>query len=166
MAPKRKPASEPSTPTAARVTRSAARAAVRSTRSRGSALANAAFSDPEPRRRKKSKADEAGPSSAPPAAGAPSSSSAAAAGKTVIIEHCLQCDAYKNTAAQVKSGLEEAVPGVNVLVNPKKPRDGRFEILQEGGDIFVSFQDLESPSVAMQAFDVGEVVSGIAQMIK
>ncbi|CAH1415145.1 unnamed protein product [Lactuca virosa] len=40
--------------------------------------------------------------------------------KTIVIEHCKQCTQLKKWAAKVKLGLETAVSGINVLVNPEK----------------------------------------------
>ncbi|GER30369.1 ATP-dependent RNA helicase DHH1 [Striga asiatica] len=156
MAPKRKlgsDAGEPSNLT--RITRSAARTVSRSTRS-GAVLGdaptvNAAFSDPEPRRTKKPKTAADGPSSG---------------AKTLIIEHCVASGLFKNKAAQVKKALEKAVSGVNIVINPEKPRNGCFEIREEGGDIFVSLLDLESPFEQVKALNVSKVVSDIADRIK
>ncbi|KAF2613670.1 hypothetical protein F2Q70_00013594 [Brassica cretica] len=38
----------------------------------------------------------------------------------IVIEHCKQCNAFKTRAIQVKEGLEGAVPGVTVALNPEK----------------------------------------------
>ncbi|CAH2077375.1 unnamed protein product [Thlaspi arvense] len=71
----------------------------------------------------------------------------------IVIEHCKQCNAFKTRAIQVKEGLEGAVPGVTVTLNPEKepslslnlsfdllqqPRRGCFEIREEGGKTFIS----------------------------
>ncbi|CDY36446.1 BnaC03g67660D [Brassica napus] len=61
----------------------------------------------------------------------------------IVIEHCKQCNAFKTRAIQVKEGLEGAVPGVTVALNPEKgysftPRRGCFEIREEGGETFIS----------------------------
>ncbi|GFP85152.1 hypothetical protein PHJA_000659000 [Phtheirospermum japonicum] len=173
MAPKRKLTTA--------TTRSAARNDARATRSairRGEAILNTPFEDPEPRKRRKVEA--AAPSSAPaasaPAAAASSSAAAvstsaagassSAAVKTVIIEHCLQNDSFKKKADQVRKGLEKAVSGVNVMVNPEAPRKGCFEIREDGGDAFVSLLDIESPFDAVKAVDVKKVVADIVGKIK
>ncbi|CAI9755432.1 unnamed protein product [Fraxinus pennsylvanica] len=51
--------------------------------------------------------------------------------KTIVIEHCKQCNSFKTRAIQVKNGLEKGLEGVNVVVNPEKPRRGCFEIREE-----------------------------------
>ncbi|KAI4376364.1 hypothetical protein MLD38_014133 [Melastoma candidum] len=40
-------------------------------------------------------------------------------GKTVVIEHCKQCNSFKTRAIQVKNGLQKAVPRIAVEVNPE-----------------------------------------------
>ncbi|KAK6249364.1 hypothetical protein QUC31_020929 [Theobroma cacao] len=40
--------------------------------------------------------------------------------KTVVVEHCKQCNSFKTRAVQVKDGLEKGVPGIKVLLNPEK----------------------------------------------
>ncbi|CAK7354254.1 unnamed protein product [Dovyalis caffra] len=42
------------------------------------------------------------------------------ANKTIVIEHCKQCNAFKTRAMQVKDGLLSAFPGISVLLNPEK----------------------------------------------
>ncbi|KAK3008902.1 hypothetical protein RJ639_013199 [Escallonia herrerae] len=58
--------------------------------------------------------------------------------KTIVIEHCKQCNAFKTRAIQVKNGLEDGLSGITVLLNPGKPRRGCFEIREEGGETFLS----------------------------
>ncbi|KAL7609852.1 hypothetical protein Lser_V15G10369 [Lactuca serriola] len=57
--------------------------------------------------------DEAAAAEDPPSNGVNGS-------KTIVIEHCKQCTQLKKWAAKVKLGLETAVSGINVLVNPEK----------------------------------------------
>ncbi|XVF89501.1 hypothetical protein PTKIN_Ptkin19aG0134700 [Pterospermum kingtungense] len=59
-------------------------------------------------------------------------------GKTVIVEHCKQCNSFKTRAFQVRDGLQKGVVGITVLLNPEKPRRGCFEIREEGGETFIS----------------------------
>ncbi|KAB5513637.1 hypothetical protein DKX38_027543 [Salix brachista] len=40
--------------------------------------------------------------------------------KTIVIEHCKQCNAFKTRAIQVQDGLLSAFPGISVLLNPEK----------------------------------------------
>ncbi|KAI3453687.1 hypothetical protein Pfo_010350 [Paulownia fortunei] len=162
MAPKRKQRSEnneastTAATTTTRVTRSATRTTTKGTRSatrRGDAALKTPVADPEPRKRKKAKTST-------------TASSSAAAAKTVIIEHCKQCDSFKTRAIQVKNGLEKGVAGVNVVVNPEKPRKGCFEIREEGGEIFLSLLDMETPFAPLKALDMEKVISDIVERIK
>ncbi|KAI3453686.1 hypothetical protein Pfo_010349, partial [Paulownia fortunei] len=86
---------------------------------RGDAALNPPVANPEPRKRKKAKTT--------------TTASSSAAAKTVIIEHCKQCNSFKTRAIQVKNGLEKGVAGISVVINPEKPRKGCFEIREEGG---------------------------------
>ncbi|URE07033.1 hypothetical protein MUK42_23934 [Musa troglodytarum] len=82
-------------------------------------------------------------SGATEALAAPPHAAAASVGaaKTIIIEACKQCTSFKTRAIKVKEGLESAVPGIVVAVNPDKPRRGCFEIREENGQVFVSLLD-------------------------
>ncbi|XP_065850104.1 uncharacterized protein [Euphorbia lathyris] len=86
--------------------------------------------------------------------------------KTIVIEHCKQCNSFKTRAVQVKTGLENAVPGVSVLLNPKKPRRGCFEIREEDGETFISLQNLKRPFKDMKDLDMEKVISDIIDKIK
>ncbi|GAA0173576.1 hypothetical protein LIER_27163 [Lithospermum erythrorhizon] len=86
--------------------------------------------------------------------------------KSIIIEHCKQCSSFKTRANQVKKGVEEGVEGVNVVVNPDKPRKGCFEIREENGETFVSLLDMKRPFKAMKELDMDQLVSEIVQKIK
>ncbi|KAJ9184167.1 hypothetical protein P3X46_007933 [Hevea brasiliensis] len=86
--------------------------------------------------------------------------------KTIVIEHCKQCTSFKTRAIQVKNGLENAVPGINVLLNPDKPRRGCFEIWEEGGEKFISVLDMNRPFKPMKDLDMEKVISDIIDKIK
>ncbi|CAL5350417.1 unnamed protein product [Camellia sinensis] len=103
--------------------------------------------------------------------------------KTIVIEHCAvlasrvgllvasplmckQCNSFKTRAIQVKNGLESGLSGVNVLVNPEKPRRGCFEIREEGGEKFISLLDMKRPFTPMKALDMDKVISDIIDKIK
>ncbi|KAL2544053.1 selenoprotein H-like [Forsythia ovata] len=86
--------------------------------------------------------------------------------KTIVIEHCKQCNSFKTRAIQVKNGLEKGLEGVNVVVNPEKPRRGCFEIREEGGEIFVSLLDMKRPFAPMKALDMEKVISDIIEKIE
>ncbi|XP_019171147.1 PREDICTED: selenoprotein H-like [Ipomoea nil] len=150
MAPRKRTAVEPST----RVTRSSTR------------LVNANSDNPvEPPKAKKPKKTTA-------AAAAPKEGKAtlppppAEEGKTIVIEHCKQCNSFKTRALTVKEGLEKGVAGVNVVVNPEKPRRGCFEIREENGEKFISLLDMKRPFAPMKALDMDKVVSDIVEKIK
>ncbi|KAL4334331.1 hypothetical protein GQ457_07G043660 [Hibiscus cannabinus] len=86
--------------------------------------------------------------------------------KTVVVEHCKQCNSFKTRAFQVRDGLQKGVPGVNVLLNPGKPRKGCFEIREEGGETFISLLDMKRPFKPMKELDMEKVVSDIIEKIK
>ena len=81
--------------------------------------------------------------------------------RTVVIEHCKQCNSFKTRANLVKDGLEKAVSQVTVVVNPEKPRRGCFEIREEGGKTFISLLDMKRPFKPMKDLDMNQVVSDI-----
>ncbi|XP_034684589.1 selenoprotein H [Vitis riparia] len=86
--------------------------------------------------------------------------------KTIVIEHCKQCNSFKTRATQVKDGLEKGVLGITVVVNPEKPRRGCFEIREEGGEKFISLLDMKRPFAPMKALDMDKVISDIIDKIK
>ncbi|CAH9086348.1 unnamed protein product [Cuscuta europaea] len=88
------------------------------------------------------------------------------ASKAIIIEHCKQCNSFKTRALRVKEGLEKAIPGVKVVVNPEKPRRGCFEVREENGEKFISLLGLKRPFQPMKNLDMDEVISGIIEKIK
>lgn len=98
-------------------------------------------------------------------AGASGSGSAAT---TIIIEHCKQCGSFKTRAKEVQTGLKKGLPGTRVLVNPKKPRKGCFEIRAEGENeqIFVSLLDMKRPFQPMKDLDMQEVITDIIEKIQ
>ncbi|XP_062164632.1 FK506-binding protein 4 isoform X2 [Alnus glutinosa] len=67
-------------------------------------------------------------------------------GKTIVIEHCKQCNSFKTRAIQVKEGLEKSVAGITVLVNPDK--------------------EMKRPFKPMKALDMEKVISDIVDGIK
>uniref|UniRef100_A0A6V7QXS8 Selenoprotein H n=1 Tax=Ananas comosus var. bracteatus TaxID=296719 RepID=A0A6V7QXS8_ANACO len=76
-----------------------------------------------------------------------------------------QCNSFKTRAIKVKDGLESAVPGVTVTINPEKPRRGCFEIREDGGEVFVSLLDMPRPFKLMKNLDMDEVIVDIAKKI-
>ncbi|KAF5801714.1 hypothetical protein HanRHA438_Chr06g0260541 [Helianthus annuus] len=96
----------------------------------------------------------------------PPSSKAENGSKTIVIEHCKQCNQFKVRAVKVKLGLEDAVSGITVLVNPEKPRRGCFEVREEGGKTFISLLDMKRPFAPMKALDMDAVISDIVNQIQ
>ncbi|XP_019088887.1 PREDICTED: selenoprotein H-like [Camelina sativa] len=84
----------------------------------------------------------------------------------IVIEHCKQCNAFKTRAIQVKEGLEGAVTGCTVTLNPEKPRRGCFEIRKEGGETFISLLEMKRPFAPMKALDMEQVIEDIIKKIK
>ncbi|XP_078443543.1 uncharacterized protein LOC144712974 [Wolffia australiana] len=86
--------------------------------------------------------------------------------KTVIVEACKQCQQFKKRATMVKDGLEKGVPGINVLVNPEKPRRGCFEIREADGQTFVSLLNMPRPFTRMRELDMDALISDIIEKVK
>ncbi|XP_051151321.1 uncharacterized protein LOC127265538 [Andrographis paniculata] len=158
MAPKRKqPAADGSAVAVARVTRSSTRQA------KTTATATATAANTQPNKRKKTTKTTVSPSSEPPEVVDPEVSDAS---KTIIIEHCKQCNSFKTRAVQVKNGVEKDAPGVKVVVNPEKPRRGCFEIREKGGETFVSLLDMKRPFKPMKDLDMEKLILDIVEKIK
>ncbi|TKY58220.1 selenoprotein H [Spatholobus suberectus] len=85
--------------------------------------------------------------------------------KTVVVEHCKQCNSFKTRAHLVKEGLEKAGCGIRVILNPEKPRRGCFEIRQEGGKKFITLLDMKRPFKPMKDLDMDNVISDIIDEI-
>ncbi|XP_021729294.1 uncharacterized protein LOC110696308 [Chenopodium quinoa] len=98
-------------------------------------------------------------------AGASGSGSAAT---TIVIEHCKQCGSFKTRAKEAQTGLNEGLPGTRIVVNPKKPRKGCFEIRAEGEkeQTFVSLLDMKRPFQPMKDLDMQEVIADIIEKIQ
>ncbi|KAG2259106.1 hypothetical protein Bca52824_078400 [Brassica carinata] len=77
-----------------------------------------------------------------------------------------QHKSFKERANEVKEGLENAVPGIIVTLNPLKPRRGCFEIREEGGESFISLLDMKKPFTPMTELDMEEVLANIVERIK
>ncbi|KAI3990554.1 hypothetical protein MKX01_022854 [Papaver californicum] len=120
-------------------------------------------------RRKKLKTEQVKPA---PAKEAEEDSEEQNKGSTVIVEHweyifyLKQCNRFKVRALQVKAGLEDGIPGINVVINPEKPRRGCFEIHVEGGDTFVSLLDMKRPFKPMTDLVMEGVIADIVGKIK
>ncbi|XP_015885312.1 uncharacterized protein LOC107420780 [Ziziphus jujuba] len=88
-----------------------------------------------------------------------------AAHRTIIVEHCKQCNSFKTRALQVEKGLLKGVPNVKVELNPDKPRRGCFEIREKDGEIFISLLDMKRPFKPMKDLDMEEVIADIINKI-
>ncbi|XP_061346266.1 uncharacterized protein LOC133291922 [Gastrolobium bilobum] len=160
MPPRKRKASEPNPPETqapARVTRSTALSSVRLTRSAakrpGPPPVFAELPKNNKKKGKKPKQEEGQE---------PASSNSRT---TIVIEHCTQCDSFKTRATELKEGLEAKVPDITVIVNPKKPRKGCFEIREEGGQKFVSLLKMERPFKPMMDLDMDKTISDIVDKI-
>ncbi|MCO5605750.1 hypothetical protein L7F22_059934 [Adiantum nelumboides] len=81
--------------------------------------------------------------------------------KVVIIEASKECNCFKTSAAKVQAGLTKAIPGIEVLVNPEKPRKGCFEVRSKGGDIYLSLLGLPRPFTKLKNLDMDNAVEEI-----
>ncbi|XP_060207102.1 uncharacterized protein LOC132634935 [Lycium barbarum] len=149
MAPKKRPNMEQAKPISTRVTRS-------STRNGNTKPISSDPEPPKPKRVKKTPISEPKPELKTGSKG------------IVVVEHCKQCTQFKVRAVKVKEELENGVPGLEVRVNPEKPRRGCFEIRLDGenGEKFVSLLDMKRPFGPMKALDMDKVISDIIQKIK
>ncbi|XP_020243674.1 selenoprotein H-like, partial [Asparagus officinalis] len=114
---------------------------------------------PPPKKQKVAKEKKKADDVAPPAAGDGSSWG-------IVIEACKQCNSFKTRANIVKEGLESAIPGIDVTINPEKPRRGCFEVRKASGEIFISLLGLKRPFTPMKNLDMDEVVEDIVNKIK
>ncbi|XP_020225421.1 uncharacterized protein LOC109807311 [Cajanus cajan] len=83
----------------------------------------------------------------------------------IVIEYCTQCDPFETKATELKDGLVNRVPGIILRVNPKKPREGCFEIRNEGGEKFISLLNMKPPFEALLDLDMDKVISDISDKI-
>ncbi|KAF6138454.1 hypothetical protein GIB67_022488, partial [Kingdonia uniflora] len=76
-----------------------------------------------------------------------------------------QCKSFERRAIEVRELLSTVAPGVTVKFNPEKPRKGCFEIREEGGNIFLTLEDLKRPFKQMKELDLNVVVAEIVEKI-
>lgn len=86
--------------------------------------------------------------------------------RTIIIEACTQCKSFKERAEKVKKGLESAVPGITVKINPQKPRRGYFEISEERTEVILSLPDMKRPFELMKKLNMDELVGDLVKRFK
>ncbi|KAL8064246.1 hypothetical protein ABFX02_01G077900 [Erythranthe guttata] len=122
--------------------------------------------DPAAQKKRKTKTTTATTSSSAAAEKPQPPTSDPGGSKKIIIEHCKQCNAFKTRAIQVKTALEEGIPGIEVSLNPEKPRRGCFEIREEGGEVFISLLDMKRPFPPLKKLDMEEVISDILEKIR
>lgn len=113
------------------------------------------------KRKGKVSSDEA-PVAPPPLATAPADGGSS---KPIIIEACKQCNSFRTRANMVKEGLEKAIPGIYVSINPEKPRRGCFEIREESGQTFISLLNMPRPFTPMKKLDMEKVIEDIVKEI-
>ncbi|KAK9097876.1 hypothetical protein Syun_024921 [Stephania yunnanensis] len=77
-----------------------------------------------------------------------------------------ECNSFKTRATQVKAGLEAGFSGIEVVLNPEKPRLGCFEIREDGGDAFFTLLDMKRPFKDLKAVNIDELVSDILKKLK
>ncbi|KAI0503499.1 hypothetical protein KFK09_014433 [Dendrobium nobile] len=81
--------------------------------------------------------------------------------RTIIIEACTQCRSFKERADKVKQGLENAIPGISVEINPQKPRRGYFEIREEKTEVILSLPSMNRPFKLMKQLNMDELVKDL-----
>eukprot|EP01018_Ginkgo_biloba_P040099 Gb_12619 [translate_table: standard] len=86
--------------------------------------------------------------------------------KNITIEHCKQCNCFKVRALKVEKALKDAVPDVDVKINPEKPRRGCFEIRDGQGSIFLSLQNMPRPFTKLKQWDLDSTISDIIVKIQ
>lgn len=84
----------------------------------------------------------------------------------VIIEASKECNSIKIRAEKVQTGLKGALPGLEVLVNPDKPRKGCFEIRDQDGNTFLSLLGMPRPYTKLKGLDLDKTVEEIVAKIK
>ncbi|KAK9130145.1 hypothetical protein Sjap_010632 [Stephania japonica] len=77
-----------------------------------------------------------------------------------------QCNSFKTRAMQVKAGLEAGLSGIEVVLNPEKPRLGCFEIREDEGDTLFTLLDMKRPFKDLKAVNIDELVSDILKKLK
>ncbi|KAK8928245.1 hypothetical protein KSP39_PZI017393 [Platanthera zijinensis] len=83
--------------------------------------------------------------------------------RTIIVEACTQCKSFKERAEKVKKGLESAVPGITVKINPQKPRRGYFEITEERTEVILSLPNMKRPFEPMKKLNMDELVGDLVK---
>ncbi|KAH7301325.1 hypothetical protein KP509_23G020300 [Ceratopteris richardii] len=80
--------------------------------------------------------------------------------------HSKECNCFKTRAAKVQTGLTKAIPGVEVLINPEKPRKGCFEVRGKDGKIYLSLLGMPRPFTKLKSLDMDKMVEEIVAKVK
>ncbi|KAL2630254.1 hypothetical protein R1flu_014940 [Riccia fluitans] len=85
----------------------------------------------------------------------------------LIIEHCKQCQSFKQRAVKIHDLVKKSVPDVEIDINPEKPRKGCFEIREAGpdGKVFLSLQGLVRPFPKLKALNIEETAQDVIAQI-
>lgn len=86
--------------------------------------------------------------------------------KVIVIEASKECNSFKTRAAKVQTDLVKALSGVEVLVNPAKPRKGCFEIRDKEGNVYVSLLEMPRPYTKLKNLDLDKTVEDIVSKVK
>ncbi|XP_020597849.1 uncharacterized protein LOC110037526 [Phalaenopsis equestris] len=86
--------------------------------------------------------------------------------RSIIIEACTQCKSFKERADKVKRGLESAIPGIAVEINPQKPRRGYFEIREEKTEVILSLPSMNRPFTLMKQLNMDKVIEDLIKRCK
>lgn len=89
-----------------------------------------------------------------------------ATAKLIVIEASKECNSFKTRAAKVQIDLTKALPGLEVQVNPDRPRKGCFEIRDQDGSIFVSLLGMPRPFTKLKNLDLDKLVEEIVAKVK
>eukprot|EP00250_Pteridium_aquilinum_P022596 c25439_g1_i1 orf=368-955(-) len=88
------------------------------------------------------------------------------AGKVIVIEASKECNCFKTSAAKVQTGLTKAIPGIEVLINPDKPRKGCFEVREREGKVYMSLLGMPRPFTKLKSLDMDKAVEDIVTKLK
>lgn len=88
------------------------------------------------------------------------------AGKVIVIEASKECNCFKTRAAKVQTGLTKSIPGIEVLINPDKPRKGCFEVRGKEGNIYLSLLGMPRPFTKLKSMDMDKAIEDIVAKVK
>uniref|UniRef100_A0A6N2KEQ3 Uncharacterized protein n=1 Tax=Salix viminalis TaxID=40686 RepID=A0A6N2KEQ3_SALVM len=90
--------------------------------------------------------------------------------KTIVIEHCKQCNAFKTRAIQVQDGLLSAFPGISVLLNPEKVSGDLVQVMGHSMDLggstgFCDIKNRFAIAVTLNKMSFGTATRRIIQFV-